>query len=87
MPIMFLCDAILYKTCSFFTTRSSQHRLLNLTTLLGIIILVCIFPKPQQLCNAQDILSRVPAGIFSSPTTSSRNSGTDNNLGEMESPV
>lgn len=63
------------------TTRSSQHRLLNLTTLLGIIIIVCLFPTPQQFCNAQDILSRVPAGIFSSPSTSSRNSGTDNNLG------
>lgn len=63
------------------TTRSSQYRLFNLTSLLGIIILVILLPKPQQICNAQDILSRVPAGIFSSPSSSSHNSGTDNNIG------
>jgi len=62
------------------TTRSSQHWLCNLTTLLGIIILAVLLPQPQFNCNAQDILSRVPAGIFSSPSPS-RNSGTDNNIG------
>jgi len=63
------------------TTRSSQQWLCNLTTLLGIIILAVLLPKPQFNCNAQDILSRVPAGIFSSPSSPSRGSGTDNNIG------
>ena len=70
-------------TINIFVSRSSQYRLFNLTSLLGIIILVILLPKPQQICNAQDILSRVPAGIFSSPSSSSHNSGTDNNIGNI----
>ena len=66
----------------FSSTRSSQHRLSNLTKLLGITIITLIFPHIQHDCKAQDILSRVPAGIFSSPS-SSRNSASDNNIGKI----
>lgn len=58
------------------TTRSSQYRLSNLIILLGITIITLLFPHIQHDCKAQDILSRVPAGIFSSPS-----SPTSNNIG------